>query len=77
MEGRSVVIAGGAGGLGRATARLVAERGARVALIDVSAEALEDCSRELTALLAGAGPAGSPGLRHGLARPRYIACRDR
>jgi len=50
MEDRSVVIAGGAGGLGRATARLMLERGARVALIDVSAEALEDCRRELAAL---------------------------
>lgn len=43
MEGVNVIIAGGAGGLGQATARLMLERGARAALIDASVEALEEC----------------------------------
>ncbi|MCZ6524745.1 MAG: SDR family NAD(P)-dependent oxidoreductase [Alphaproteobacteria bacterium] len=34
MKGKSVVIAGAASGLGLATARMAAERGARVALVD-------------------------------------------
>lgn len=41
MKGKSVVIAGGAGGLGLVTAGMMAARGARVALIDLNDAALE------------------------------------
>ncbi len=51
MQGKNVVVAGGAGGLGRTTARLMAERGARIALIDRNGAALE----ETLARLGGAG----------------------
>jgi NAD(P)-dependent dehydrogenase (short-subunit alcohol dehydrogenase family) len=34
LEGRAVIVSGGASGMGEATARLVAERGARVAIFD-------------------------------------------
>ena len=37
IAGRRVVLSGGASGIGRATAELLAERGARVVVIDVDA----------------------------------------
>ncbi|MDH3474381.1 MAG: SDR family oxidoreductase [Rhodospirillales bacterium] len=40
MKGKSVVIVGGAGGLGLATAEMMAARGARIALVDRDAAAL-------------------------------------
>ena len=47
MEGKSVVIIGGASGLGLATARLAAERGARVALVDRKEGVLAEAVAEL------------------------------
>ena len=41
LAGKVVVITGGAGGIGRALARAFADRGARIALLDRDAEALE------------------------------------
>ena len=40
MDGKSVVVTGGAQGIGHAVARLVSERGARIALIDKNADTL-------------------------------------
>ena len=42
ISGRRVVITGAASGLGQAAARLFAERGARVALVDINADRLEE-----------------------------------
>jgi len=50
LEGRVALITGAAGGIGRATALLFAERGARVALSDLNAEGLLE-----TALLVEGG----------------------
>lgn len=40
MDGRRIVVTGGASGIGLETARLLAERGAKVALLDINSEAL-------------------------------------
>lgn len=50
LSGRHIVITGAASGIGRATARLFAEQGARLALFDQSAEAVARVARELKAL---------------------------
>lgn len=47
LSGRTVVITGGAGGLGQAVARELIERGARVGLLDLSAENASAAASEL------------------------------
>ena len=67
LDGKAVVVTGGASGIGRAMVRLFLERGARVAAVDRDAEALEALAAELpqvTTLAAdvaysGAAPSGS------------------
>lgn len=49
FEGRVAMITGAAVGIGRATAILMAERGAKLALIDVNGEKLEMLKQELSA----------------------------
>jgi len=49
FAGRVAVITGGAGGIGRAIARAFLDRGARVVLADLDAEALERVAGELRA----------------------------
>jgi len=49
FEGRRVVITGGAGGIGAATARLFLQAGARVHLVDVDAERLQAVQSALAA----------------------------
>jgi NAD(P)-dependent dehydrogenase (short-subunit alcohol dehydrogenase family) len=47
VSGRTVVITGGAGGIGRALARRFGEAGARVAILDLPSSPLEEARREL------------------------------
>lgn len=47
LEGKTCIITGGAGSLGLATARLFLAEGARVSLVDLSAEALEAAGQDL------------------------------
>jgi NAD(P)-dependent dehydrogenase (short-subunit alcohol dehydrogenase family) len=58
ISGRTVAITGGARGLGLATAKALAARGARVAIGDLDA----DLARDEAAALPGAGPHGGYGL---------------
>jgi NAD(P)-dependent dehydrogenase (short-subunit alcohol dehydrogenase family) len=47
LEGTSALVAGGASGLGAATARLLVERGARVAIVDLDGERAGALAEEL------------------------------
>lgn len=47
LEGRRAIITGGAGGIGRGTARMFADHGARLAILDVNDEALAATGAEL------------------------------
>lgn len=49
LEGRTVMLTGGASprGIGRATARLLAEQGARVAILDLDGDAAAAAAREI------------------------------
>lgn len=49
FAGKVVVITGGAGGIGRAAARRFAAEGARVVLVDIEGQALDDAAREIEA----------------------------
>jgi NAD(P)-dependent dehydrogenase (short-subunit alcohol dehydrogenase family) len=47
LNGINALIAGGASGLGEATARALAERGARVAIVDLNEDKANDLAQEL------------------------------
>jgi 3-oxoacyl-[acyl-carrier protein] reductase len=49
ITGKTAVVTGGASGMGRATAHLFADEGARVAVVDVSAGGLDAVAREIAA----------------------------
>jgi 2-dehydro-3-deoxy-L-rhamnonate dehydrogenase (NAD+) len=49
LAGRTIVVTGGAGGIGRAIARMALGNGARVSLWDCAVDALADAARELAA----------------------------
>lgn len=55
MQGRNIVITGGASGLGLATAKLLAGKGANVALLDINQAGLDAAVAEITK--AGGGKA--------------------
>jgi NAD(P)-dependent dehydrogenase (short-subunit alcohol dehydrogenase family) len=50
LDGRRALVTGGASGIGRATAAVLTERGARVAILDRSAEELALAAKELGAV---------------------------
>ena len=49
LDGKSALITGGGGGIGRATALAFAREGARVAVADVSAEAARETVAQVNA----------------------------
>ncbi|HUX06485.1 MAG TPA: SDR family NAD(P)-dependent oxidoreductase [Acidobacteriota bacterium] len=53
LEGKRVVVTGGAGGIGRATARRFSEEGAKVAIFDSNEKALEEVLEEEDGILGG------------------------
>ncbi len=50
IEGQSVLITGGASGMGEATARLLASQGAKVSLLDMNEEKLKSIADEIGAV---------------------------
>ena len=49
LAGKTAIITGGAGGIGAAVARLLASRGAQVAVLDVVEKAAQEVAQELSA----------------------------
>ncbi len=45
LDGQRAVVTGGASGIGRATARRMAEEGASVAVVDINGDAAGECAR--------------------------------
>jgi NAD(P)-dependent dehydrogenase (short-subunit alcohol dehydrogenase family) len=52
MDGKVVIVTGGAGGIGFASARLLAARGAQVVLADIAVERARDLARDLPGAIA-------------------------
>jgi NAD(P)-dependent dehydrogenase (short-subunit alcohol dehydrogenase family) len=66
----AAVVTGGASGLGEATARALAERGAKVAVFDINAERGEEVAREIGGLFCLADVTREEAVEAGLARAR-------
>lgn len=49
IRGRSIIVTGGASGIGEAAVRLLTKHGARITIADTNAKAGEELARELTA----------------------------
>jgi rhamnulose-1-phosphate aldolase/alcohol dehydrogenase len=67
LAGRIALITGGASGIGRATARLLAARGAHVVVADLNFEGAQQVAEEIV---------GAHGLRRGLALPVDVTSED-
>lgn len=53
LEGNTAIITGGGSGLGAATARLFAEKGAKVALFDINLDAAQQVAQEIGGIALG------------------------
>ena len=63
LDGQQAVVTGGASGIGRATARRLAEEGARVAIIDINGDAADDIAQEIDGTAHLADVTDAEGLR--------------
>ena len=64
LDGQRAVITGGASGIGRATARRMAEQGAAVAVIDLNGDAASEVATEIGGTAHVADVTDPDGLRH-------------
>jgi meso-butanediol dehydrogenase/(S,S)-butanediol dehydrogenase/diacetyl reductase len=63
LDGQRAVVTGGASGIGRATARRMAEEGAAVAIVDIDGDGAQDVARELDGTAHIADVTDAEGLR--------------
>ena len=56
IAGHSAIVTGGGSGLGEAVARALAKLGAKVAVLDVNAEAAQRVAASIGGLACSAGP---------------------
>lgn len=68
MQGRVAIVSGAASGLGRATAERLAQEGAKVALVDLNAAALEEVSAHTGARAYACDVTDGPGWEEAFAR---------
>lgn len=66
IEGLSAIVTGGASGLGRATARMLADQGAKVAIFDLNEEAGKAAAAELGGIYASVNVADEASVADGL-----------
>ncbi len=71
LAGRRVVITGGSGGIGMATARAFLAVGARVHLVDVDEARLQEAAASLAAAVAASSPGAAPGAASGAAKAPF------
>ncbi len=79
VEGKTVIISGGASGLGRATASKLAREGARIAVVDLNDQAVSAVAEELNGMSLACdvadGPSAEAGFSHivaQLGRPHFL-----
>jgi NAD(P)-dependent dehydrogenase (short-subunit alcohol dehydrogenase family) len=70
IKGQAAIVTGGASGLGRATAEALIGRGARVAILDLPGERLDQAARELGALGLGGDVGAGPAAEQAVAKAR-------
>ena len=67
FQGRNVVITGGSGGIGRATAARVVSEGGKVLITGTNQEKLDQAAREIDGVIPFVNDAGDPESAHALA----------
>jgi NAD(P)-dependent dehydrogenase (short-subunit alcohol dehydrogenase family) len=72
IEGQAAIVSGGASGLGRATAKALAQAGVRVTLLDINEAAAADSAREV-----GGFAIGCDVTQAGSVEAAFVAARER
>ena len=72
IKGQAAIVSGGASGLGRATARALAEAGLKVAILDVNEAAAAEVAREISGFAIGADVSDESSVQ-----AAFVAARER
>ena len=72
IKGQAAIVSGGASGLGRATARALAEAGLKVAILDVNEAAAAEVAREISGFAIGADVSDASSVQ-----AAFVAARER
>jgi NAD(P)-dependent dehydrogenase (short-subunit alcohol dehydrogenase family) len=68
IAGLAAIVTGGASGLGRATAEALADKGAKVAIVDINPKAAEDAAQALGGIAAPCDVADAPAAEAAIAK---------